>query len=396
MNHATAQPAQGANAQIQYLRPDQFLLTGKAKSLRVASSTPYLDGQTSTIAMNQSGLLETVWFTASGTVAVGGTVTSGTFATYPNPAPFSIIRRMRFTSNQAQNLRDMSGWSWYKWARYRTGMDFLTLDSGIKFSTNTLAAIGTNLTNPIVNGANIVAQTYNVAISMPVPIAYNHAAQKGLLVLQVNTLTYNLQIDWGRITGGMGPTGGSNDLFTSLVGTSLTYTVNLNYWVSMDWYQPPIAGNLSKLIDMVMVCSDQVFPVLNTGDNIFKPPSNDFYTMVLLEFVNNGAPIAVANLQMLQWAYGGIVYDVFNDYQPEITKYAYLHQMPGMDGVIPFDLGFTKGNWLVRDTFQAFNDQNVTDLTIHVTLPGTLTITAPSQCTGVFESLRQMTQVNPS
>jgi hypothetical protein len=386
-------PAAQQNNSPQAITPVQFLKASKPKTVRIASGLPYVDGLTQSFPMPQSGLLETIWINIAGTVTVTGTVTSGTFQSYPNPAPFSIIRRIRFGSNNSFNLRDISGWSWYKWIRYRTGIDYLTNQSGIKFSANTLTVIGTNLSNSIVNGANVVAQTYNVGIAMPMPIAYNHMAQAGLIVLAINAVIYSVQIDWGRITGGIGATGGTNDLFNTLVGTGLTVTASISTFMGIDWFEPPRNVNLNQLINMFMQVTDQTFTPLTSNDNVFQPPPNDFYTLLLFELVNNGAAITLANLQAIQWQYAGSVYDYLDDSQIKAVKSSFQHDIPGMDGVIDFDFGLRGGVFAQRDVFDAFNNMSVTDLKVHVTIPSSVAITGLNQCSAVFESLRLVRQL---
>lgn len=372
------------------LTPDQFLRRTKAKSVRITTNQPYTDGGSTFYNLPQAGLAHCLWVSIGGTVTVGGTVTSGTIQSYPYPAPFSIVKRLRFGNNNSLYMRDITGWGWYKWVRYRTGIDFLSNQSVAKFSTNSLAALGTTVTNPLVPGANVVAQTYNFFIAMPIPLSYNEAAEQGLIVLQTNGVQYALSIDWGRWTGGIGATGGTNDLFNALVGTTLVVTASITITIGLDWFEP-VAG-VGNLISMFMTVNEQAFTPLINGVNLVTPPPNDYYTLLLLEVINAGAPVAVANFSNIFFQYAGQVFDYMDDYQTKIVRSSYQHQIPPMDGCIDWDLGIRRGFLTRRDTLDAFNDQAITDMKLSFTLPGSLSISGTNQTTAVYESLRLINQ----
>lgn len=385
-----------APAQQVFLTAEQFLRMTKPKSVKVTSASPYVDGGRQTFRLPQSGLAHTLWVNIQASVTVAGTVTSGKLAGWPNPAPFGIIKRMRFGSNNAFNMRDMSGWSLYKWVRMRTGVDPYpqtpVADPRHSFSVVNDKLVGASMVNAPVPGADIAAGTYICNMAFPIPISYNNAGEQGLLVLQQNSTFYDLAIDWGQVTGGISATGGTNDFFDTLVGTGLSVTSDIKITVGLDWFEP-VAG-IGKLISMFMSVSDMVISPLTSGENVVRPPVNDYYTMFNLELVNAGAPVAPTDIQNLIFQHSGNVYDYQDDYLIRLTKNYYLHQgLPPVDGSIEWDLGMRRGNVQRRDTLDAFDDMNITDLQLRFTLPSSLTISGVNQASLVMESLRYIRQI---
>jgi hypothetical protein len=214
---------------VQILTAEQFLRASQAKSNKVASSIPYVDGNTSSWTLPQVGLGHMIWMVVNASIKVEGTITDGTFKGYPDPSPLSIIKRVRFGSNTSLSIRNLSGWNLYKWIRYRTGIDTLSTDGNALFSSDPNTALGVNnTTSNIVPGADVAAKTYNCNFLLPMPISYNEQGETGLIVLQQNSVFYKLDIDWGQIAGGISATGGTNDLFTGLTGTDIKINIIFN------------------------------------------------------------------------------------------------------------------------------------------------------------------------
>lgn len=379
----------GANTQV-LLTADQFLQQTKAKHTKVTSAQSYIDGGRQSFRMPQAGLGHIIWLALQGTITVAGTVTSGTFQNYPDPAPWSILKRLKFGSNNAFTMRDMSGWSLYKWIRTRYGFDPTgTMTS--QYDTNNEVALGKSDTGRIVPGANITAATFKFNCVIPIPISYNNAGELGLVVLQQNSTFYDLTIDWGQITGGISATGGTNDLFNTLVGTGLTVTSDIKASVGIEWFEP-VAG-IDNLISMFMSVSDMRQSPLLTGTNVIKPPTNDFYTMFLVEAYNAGAPVAVNNINNPVFMHSGNVYDIQEDYIVNMARAYYAHGVLPPDGVITYDLGIRRGQMNRRDTLDAFNDMNITDLNLKFDIPSTLSITGNNGINTVMESLRFIKQI---
>jgi hypothetical protein len=393
-----AKTAQANNQQV-FLTAEQFLRMTKPKSVKVATAIPYVDGGRSSFRLPQSGLAQTLWLCiqASIVVTAAGGIASGTLAGWPNPAPFSIIRRMRFGSNNAFNMRDLSGWSLYKWIKARTGIDPYpmepTADPRRSFSVVNDRLLGKAMVNPVIPAANVAVGTYLANMAVPIPIGYNNAGEQGLLVLQQNSTFYDLTIDWGTIAiaaGTAGPT--TNDFVTALTLTGGTMSIvpTITATIGLDWFEP-VAG-IGKLISMFMSVSDMVTTPIVVGENIVRPPVNDYYTMLLLEVVNNGAVLAPTAISNLIFQHSGNVYDYQDDMLVRLAKEMYLHNgMSPTDGSIHWDLGLRRGNLLRRDTLDAFDDMNITDLQLRFT-----NATAVAGVNGaylVMESLRYIRQV---
>lgn len=380
--------------QIVMLSATDFLHMTKAKRAFVQNNgAAYRDGAQQVFQLPQAGFAETLWISVQGTIVVGGTISSGTFNSYGQgtPAPWSIFRRIQLASNNGLTLRDIDGWSWYKWIRYRYGFDPMKTVA-VNYSTNTLASLGINQgSGAIVAGANVTATTYTFNTNLPMPMAYNQAAEAGLISLQNNNTIYQLTITWGQVTGNIGSTGGSNDLFNALVGTSVTVTATINTYVELEfWEVPNLPSNLSLGVLMsqfVSVTSSSITGLV-TGNNQIKPPTNDLYTLILTEWFNNGATIAPANLQNPLFTHSNNQYDQVDVNYPYMARDLYMHQgLPGMDGVIAWDMGLRRGSLVRRDTIDAFNDRQITNMTLQVTIPSTLSITGANGIYIVYEVL---------
>lgn len=387
----------GNTQQIIYLTNTQFLANTRPKRMKIASNQPYVDGGINRYNLQQTGLADKLMLYVSASIVVAGTITSGTFNGFSQgmPAPWSIFKNVQFGSNNNLTLRNFSGWSMYKWVRNRYCADPMKC-TAVNYSTNTLAALGLNQgSNNIVAGANVAAQTYTFNVAIPIDLAYNQTAEQGLLSLQNGNIIYTLTVQWGQITGGITATGGSNDLFNALVGTGLSVTATIGAYVGMDvWDYPNLASNVSlaALESTFVSVSDSIQANLNTGTNTYKPPQNDIYTQIGIEVINNGAPVAVANIQNPQWLYAGNVYPMVEDYQPLLVRDYFEHGIPQIDGNIWYDLGMRRGERLRRDMIDGFNDMSITNLQIQFTLPNSLSITGTNQMNVVLENVNQFAQ----
>lgn len=376
-----------------------FLSATRPKRIVQITNQAYADGGSNRFQLPQAGLLDKIWHYVSATITVAGTVTSGTFNGFgqngATQAPYSMLNTYKFYSNNNLILRNLGGWSLYKWIRTRYGLDY-TKCTAVNYSANTLAALGANQSSgAIVAGANVAASTYTFNWGFPVDVAYNQTAESCLISAQNGNIYYYSEFDWGQITGGLTATGGSNALFNALVGTGLSVTASINTSMTVDiWDYPllPPQYSFTNLMKSFLSASDGIKTPLNNGLNTFQPPQNDYYTMIITEWINNGAPVAVANLQSPSWQYAGNVYPFLDNYAPLLARDYYEKKIPAIDGTIPYDFGMRRGERLRRDTIDAFQDQNITNLTLNTTLPGSLSITGVNQMNYVLENINNFSQ----
>jgi hypothetical protein len=383
----------------------QFLQNTRPKRNVVTLNSNYLDGGITKNNLQQAGLADKLILYITASIVVAGTVTGGTFNGFGQgwPAPYSILKNFQFYSNNNLIMRNLSGWSLYKWARKRYNTD-PTKCTAINYSANTLAALGLNQgSGAIVAGANVAAGTYTWNIAIPIDLAYNQQAEFGMLSLQNNNIIYTAQATWGQISGGIIATGGSNDLFNGLTGTGLSVTPTITYSIGVDvWdypnFQPFQSGgkwyvnSVSKLMSSFMGVMENIQTPLVAGTNTYRPPQNDIYTQIGLEFINNGTPVAVANLQNPTIQYASNVYPYVESYGVQLGRSYFEDQIPVCDGNIWYDFGMRRGLRLHRDTLDGFNDQSITNLQMNVTLPGTLSITGTNQINVVQEYLNSFQQ----
>lgn len=366
---------------------DTFLSVTSPQIFRVTGQ-PWSDGGVANFTLPQTGLASCLMINIAATITVAGTITSGKWKGWPNPAPFGIIRNLSLSSNQNLQIRNHSLWGMYKWLRMRYAFDpFATPAGSYSAGTNTLIGVGALAIQP---GANVTAGTYVVNMSFPMPIAYNRECLTGLLMLQNNSIQYILSLQYGNITGGISATGGTNDLFNTLIGTSLVITAAVNVTCDIEIMQIP--ANYPPNLSMFMSVLEYSQTPINTGQNVVKPSVSDVFTMFLLEVVNNGLPVPPANITTATYVYSGNLRRYDEDYVTKLGFDMWQHSIQPMDGVIMYDMGIRKGLVEKRDLFDAFNDTVVTDLQLQMNLSSAITVAAPNQITVIAESLRFVQQ----
>lgn len=394
------------NAVVQML-PLEFLRKTKAKRLKLQLRTPgFVEGTTSSWQLPQAGLANEIWVQIRIPITIAGTVTAGKFAgdstsgtstpqSY-NPAPYSVINRVKFYNTASYTLRDLDGFHWYSWVRDRYGFDPMA-QAGSYYSDDVLAnVLGANTitASTIKPGGNIVAQAYVLAITLPMPVSYNHSGDRGLIVLGTENLFYNLDITWGTIVGTITATGGSSDLIKGLTGSGLSITVGTpQITVEMDYFMIPMGarGRLNRFTDCYMSVALNTQPITSTGLQTYLLPPNDSYTSVGIHCWNAGAPIASANITNLLWTYGGQVQDFADDLRCMQVRQAWLSQALPMSGKILYDMGAQLGFYMKRDDLAMFNDKSVTGLQIQFNVDSSVSL-SNGQMTVIQESLKPFKQ----
>lgn len=355
----------------------------QAQMQSVGSPQAYSDGGQTVFTLPPAGLASFLMVHIQGTITVASTtLTAGTFAAAPHPAPFSILRNVTLGSSQNTQLFNLSLWSWYQWVCQRFGFDPYSETLG-QYSalTNTLIGVGTP---DIVPGATVVNKTYHVNFTLPIPIAYNRELLAGLLFLQNDATLYNLKFQWGNISGGIAPTGGSNDLFTGLVGTGITVTPAITTTVAIELIQIP--NNYPPDTSLALSLSEQTF-ALNGGLNVIKPSGNNVFTMFGVEICNNGVFIDPASISGTEFRYSGNLVLFQQDIANQIAMSTWLTGKQPTDGMYWYDLGLRDGLPGQRDTFDAFDASQVTGLELRTVLPNNLVVTAPAQIKLITEQL---------
>ena len=388
---ATASTTSTTTAQKPTFNLDTFLRLTSPQIQPMNPNQAWADGVTQTWNLPQAGLASMMMLYVDAEITVAGTVTSGKFNDSPYPAPFSLLKNISLSSNQNINLHNYSGWGLYKWLRTRYGTDiFATASKGAFHSSVTEGDLGLgNGINPIVPGANVAAGTYSIRLALPIPIAYNSELLTGMLFLQNNSVLYQLGVQYGNIIGGISATGGSNDIFNTLVGTGLSVTATVSTQVEIETMIIP--KNYPPDTSMFMSISETNFPLV-AGQNAFRPPVNDIYTMLITEVIANYSPVDIANISNITFTYSN---NLRRAQEYGINKAAWNFWKSGIvppNGCFIYDFGMRKGLPNKRDVYDAFNYSKVTDLQIGFTLPTTIVPSTGSQISFLSESLRFIKQ----
>lgn len=366
---------------------DQFILATKPTTKQVQGTIPLSDGNSFSFELPKVGLGLNLYLSIQGTVTVAGTVSGGTFQRYPNPAPFGVVRSVKFGAGAAQ-FRQHSLWSLYKHGRYRESLDPLSTGSDQLYCVQSQGASG-QYGSLIVPGANVAAGTYAVKFQFKIPLAYNNTGEVAQLLL-ATPASYFLTLDTGNLTSGISATGGSNDLFNGLVGTGLTVTSNIEASLGLEYYQIPNGIDIAPFIQSALVVKDTQAPLI-AGQNVINLTNTNLYTMLITEAYSGGYALGNSDLLSVAMQYGGgqLVYSepiLFNQ-----NRNYYLHRgTHNLDGTGVFDMGLRRGVTERRDVLEGFNDASITDLQVQVTTSGSLVPSNPSGITVTTESLQNL------
>jgi hypothetical protein len=226
-----------------------------------------------------------------------------------------------------------------------------------------------------VPGAPICAGTYALNLMLPLPIAYNLIGQSALLDLN-NQSIYTLNITCGNMIASLNATGGTSDLFNTLIGTGLSYTVTGQFYATYEVfpYLRTDQYDYHNQYDTVMTVLEQTFPIA-TGANPTTIPRGDKYSMVLAEMLdNNKNPIPDSSLTSFQITYGGSQVMLQQDrYTNILRSYCDHAGLVPMDGLWDIDLGLRTGQLDLRDEFDNFRNQAINNWTINPTIGGNIT-----------------------
>jgi hypothetical protein len=354
--------------EMRTLTVDQFLRKTRPKMLQVQGVTPGVEGGTVTFRLPQNGYGTRLFVKITGTIVLAGTITGGTWKGGFEPAPYGFIKNLRLSNNQAVLLRDISGTGWYLSTRSRYGFD-PARGQAATYSTNTQAAGGLNLTSTIPTGTQPTAGTYTYSICLPIDLAYNQMGENGLLILQSNSVYYDLSLVFGQAAGGMGAGGGTNDFFNAVTGSTISVTHTFNTQVFMEYFEMVPPELIPNQISTVMVVSETVNTGLFQGDNVYQLPPQDFYTKIDVQTFNAGGPVLNDQITKFTLSYNGQITDISRNQIGDIMRNFYDHNgLPPMDGVCTIDMGIRRGSLGRRDTFDAFANLAVTDAKITTTL----------------------------
>jgi hypothetical protein len=372
-----------------FLTPEQFLQRTQFRTISVVENVPYTDGQTQRIEIPASGLGHFILLQVRGTVTVAGSVSGGTFKSYPAPVPYGLLKRIQFGNNNAFNMVDMSGWAMAKYARARYAFDPYSAQNQSRFSNVNLGALGCS--GQITPGGNVTAQTYSVNFTIPIPLSYNNRGEKGLIILQSSATKYTLVLDWEQITGGITATGGTNGLFNALTGTGLSVTSNIQVSVLLEYAE--FVPGADAILDMFVSRTSQVKAPLIQGQNeIILNQSLDFLTMMQVEIVNNGTVVDTnTTISQVNLQHNGNIFDVRTTGHLLNARnfYASNGAIP-QDGTLTIDLGRRNGLPEQRDLYDAMDIGKVTDAKLQFTYSSAPT--GVNQIESWFESIRYLAQ----
>lgn len=387
---ATAQAPAGVQSQQVPFSLNEFLKRTQPNINPMYAQSAWTDGGNQVFNLPLAGLGSCMMLRVTASITVAGTVTGGTFANLPYPAPFSILKGVTLSSNANLSIINLTGYDLYTWLRERYGLDmFSTTASAAFMSSNNVSALGFG-TPSIVPGAAITAQTYNVTFTVPIPIAYNRKGAAALLFLQSKTIQYQLGIAYGQITGGISATGGSNDLFAGLTGTGLSVTASVSATCEIETLLIP--SNYAPPTSYFMSVISTVYSPLIPGFNPINIPSNDEITMLIAQLYNNSAAVSYANVSGVILSYA-LNKQKYNQIVPNKQGWDYwLKGLVPQDGTYTFDEGIRNGLKTQRDTFDSIQDNIVTGLQLQFQVNPSLSVTGNSGIRLITESLRYFNQ----
>ena len=361
----------GSQAQTNYLTSQQFLQNTVFRRTPCVQNLPVVENTTLKIPIPQAGLGLRLMVAFNGIITVAGTITGGTWASYPNPMPFGLVKQMNFGNNQSVTMRSMSGWNWYRWARSRNKLDAIAqfASNNPRFSFGTFGVLGGLSTSVPFGGANVSAGAQNINFVLPIDLAFNKTGDYGMLVLQNNTIIYTLNLSIGAIASGIGATGGSNDTFTGLTGTGISVTYAISVTASLEWCDY-LGSAMDNFLTMYMGVNDSSQALVQNVNQVI-PPVNEVYTRFLFEVYNNGSQASIQSLSNLQMSHSSSVFPRIEDITTHVAYNMYDGGVVDPDGTVTYDFTTRRGIELSPDLYEAFNDSNVTGLNFKFTYSGT-------------------------
>ena len=381
---ATANPSvtlQGIQIPKSSVDPKTFQALTRRQNLQTKTLSSFAGwGLVDTIPILQTGIVTYLDVRIVGTLAVA--LNSGTCASTWR-WPYGIVQALRFTANGQSNLINASGWflKAFSFASRVPGDDRGVANGCGGASPGTSTNQGTfalaSESWGVGQGVTAIgAGSYNVELSIAVPVAYDQVSLMGAIFAQTTSSALQLQIAWEALA----------NLFTLTGAATVTWSSGPSVIVEGTAYTIPsynggiVVPNLSVFHSLT---ENTINPTVSNGLQEVTLAGQGVGRQLMraaFQVRNNGAttavPIAqnVANYGLNYWRYGGnTTPETYTDGQRlrEWNERLYNTDMGGVQGFGFYDFSSL---WAPRDSI---DEGSVTALRIGFTVNNSVTLTSP-------------------
>jgi hypothetical protein len=319
---------------------------------------PYAANTTQSIQLPQVGFLSEILIPCQFVIQSNGTL-AATNLTAPQITPYQVVKRLTLRTNEGAEIYATSGEGNYFVTRYlRSSFD----------PRNPLTTVAnTNVVNSVFQlpPSYAISTTYNINFTLYIPVALQQSLLAGLILLQSPTTRLTLEIQWGDIL--VDPFNISAGAFTLTSGTTLPSMMIYNLPASQDDYPD---------VSWVHVIQEEIQPVANTGDFLYRPPLGNMYLRVIQEFINNNARMTPANFSRLSLNYAQTqtAYNINPAQQAWMQRFR-LGGLDLPDGVWAWDFLYGTGILEMGNMRDVIDTARLTDMNIISTIAGSVTLT---------------------
>ena len=342
MSTATATRAQAGQQQMR----SRFREDTRQQEVIAPALTLSSFGTAQNILLPQTGYLANLFINVTASVTIPPTP-SGNWATFP-PLPWALIRKLRVFTSETVEIVNCSGWGLFLANLTDYQLTNMGADPISYLSTNGRAALLTTQTGALSAGV------FTFSFSVKVPIATDDAMMLGLLNTQNNEVRVFLEITPAN-TGDLVSVGGTLPTVLSMVATA-----------NVEFYTIPPSGVDFPNQVFVSTLTEQILPVLNTGDWTATIPLGNIYTKILGVNEIPNAQINPNTINNISIFYAQAVRPYYETYYNHLVRNKFRYGFVLPDGAFCYD--FTGGaggppQWDPRDFM---NSSRQTDLKLDI------------------------------
>jgi hypothetical protein len=303
-------------------------------------------GTAQNILLPQTGYLANLYINVTANITIPA-APSGNWATFP-ALPWAFIRKLRVFTSETVEIVNVSGWGLFLSNLTDYQATNMSLDPLSYLNTTGVAALYTTKSGALVAG------TYPITFSLKVPICTDDAMMLGLLNTQNNDVRVFLEITPAN-PGDLVSVGGTLPTVLSMVATA-----------NVEFYTIPPSGVDFPNQVFVSSLTEQILPVLNTGDWTATIPLGNIYTKILGVNELPNAQINDNTINNISIFYAQAVRPYYETYYNHLVRNKFRYGFVVPDGMFCYD--FTGGaggppQWDPRDFM---NSSRQTDLKLDI------------------------------
>lgn len=295
---------QGNPVNQSQIDPPTFFKYTRRQRGKIASSIASWAGfgETDQMELKQTGILGAIDVKFTGTLTI--TLGSGTAASTPR-WPYGLFKTVKVAANGQSNLINCEGL--FIKAREFISQPGLT-DRGVDQTVDGVVvdygtlSLETESWGVGQNTTGLTSGTYDVVLSLRIPIAWDLVKLFGALYLQTSSTSVDLEVQWAPIS----------DLFTLAGGATATMTGG---WMAEGVvFTIPNVGGMAVIPDLSTFHTLTQTSTANVGqtnnETVLSGQGVNKQLMRVMSYVNNsgspGAPLAMnaTNYGQIGWGYG--------------------------------------------------------------------------------------------